>query len=441
MDRTPNGNHEIRTISGEAEIIERRGREIESLGIQMKEAAGVLALVKDGAETRGKSLDSIKDSVGDAVKDLERAGARYEPSGYHLKLYGAALWTAQTSSNGVVTEAERLWAIYETKSSAWSDLNDSPEPDGDAPRPEGSPDPVQEREEGIATAAGEKQGAYDDWKVEADKYDGFYETWVEAYDDARSGLHQANEDGVEDGFWDDALPAIEAILEVLSWVGLVLAVLVIVVGAPWMIIAAAIVGLVVLALTIVRVAKGRGSGWDIAVAVIGVLPFGKIAGAFKGVIKAGSGARGIAAIRGVRDVATEMGGLTNIRQLRHLRQVTNPANVRNLLHGDGSINVAGTRRLRERLAAMGNASNSSTPLQRILNGQENVLGSNVRTIMDNGSAVVRTRVTAALGDSYSGRVVQGLMDSGGTPSGVDRVVNVIDSVGRPGGNFLYDQTQ
>ena len=75
MDKTPVGKHEIRKISGEAEIIDRRGREIESLGIQMKEAAGVLEIIKDGAETRGKSLDEIKEKVGDKTSNGTGSGS------------------------------------------------------------------------------------------------------------------------------------------------------------------------------------------------------------------------------------------------------------------------------------------------------------------------------------------------------------------------------
>lgn len=440
MDRTPNGDYEIRKISGEAEIIVGRGAEIESLGVQMKEAAGVLELIEGGAETRGKSLDQIKEKVGDAAKDLRKAGERYEPSGYYLKTYGQALSVAQTSSNPVVDEAERLWTIYETKLGVWADANGSPVPDAGAPVEPGQPDPTTERENAISDAADEKTKAYEDWELEAGKYDNHYETWADAYETARSGLKQANDDGVEDGFWDNALPAIDFILKALSWVGLALAILVIVIGAPWMIIAAAIVGIVVLALTIVKVAKGRGSKWDILVAVIGVLPFGKIFGAFKGIAKAAPGARGLAAVRGGRDVLTEMGGLTNLRQMRNLRNVTNPANVRVLRHADGSINTAGTQRLRDRLAQMGAASTRGTPMQRLLNGQENVFGSNVSQALAGGSSTVRSRVTTVLDQSSSGRVVQDLINAGGTPTMVDTVLNVTDSAVKPGGTFLYDQT-
>ncbi|WP_157509299.1 hypothetical protein [Glaciibacter superstes] len=439
MDKTPVGKYEIRKISGEAEIIATRGAAIESLGIQMKEAAGVLSLIKDGAETRGKSLESIKDSVGDASTDLKKAGERYQPSGKVLAEYGNVLGDSQTSINLIVPEAERLWAIYDTKAGEYWDAVGVPIPDD---QPDAEPVPgeltAEQRQTDIETKRTAKNTAYDNWELEAGKYDTPYESWAAAYESARSGLKEANDDGVEDSFWDNALPAIDVILTILSYAGVILAVAAIIIGGPLIAILAVVVGVIALGLTIWKVAAGRGNGWDIAIAAVGILPFGKIAGAFKGIAKAAPGARLAAAGRGGRDVLTEMSGLTNIRQVRALRGVAADGRTVRVINGSGNLNRNGTAQVRARFAAMGNARNSSTIRERLLIGHESVFARNVADGYNAGSNVARNRVTSLLADSGGGRIVQDIIDNGQSVGNVD-VVNIIDSVVKPGGGFARDR--
>lgn len=436
MHTTPENHHEIRSISGEAEDIYDRGVQIESLGHQMIEAARVLTMIKDGAEIRGKSLESIKDSVGDAAADLDQAGKRYKPSGTAIRKYGDVLHDTQQAIDPVIVEAERLWAIYETARAAHFDAQDVPPPDGEPV--EGEPDPAKTRQDGIDAAHRAVSAAYEAWKTEARKYDAPFEAWDVAYDTARTSLKDANDDGVKDGFWDDALPAIESLLTVLSYVGAVLAVLAIVIGGPFIAILALIVGVVTLALTIIKVAKGRGSGWEIAVAVIGILPFGKLAGIFKGVAKAAPGTRVAAFTRTGKDALGEMAGLTNVRQMRRLTDITSTRGARQVRHGDGSLNQNGTTRLRQRLAAMEGVTPRSTALERLLVGSEGALARNLARVVDDGSAVARNNVRDVLNQTADGRVIQDLIDAGRSGSRVD-VMNLVDAAGKPAGTFTYDR--
>ena len=142
--------------------------------------------------------------------------------------------------------------------------------------PAGDDGSTTARDDATAGAEGDLSSAKSEWEAAARRFDGHYDTWDDAYDDAVNGLRDVNEDGVKDGFWDDALPFFEALVKVMEWAGLALLVLSLVVGGPLIAALATIVAIVALLGTIVLFAKGRKDGKDLALAIVGVIPFGKL---------------------------------------------------------------------------------------------------------------------------------------------------------------------
>ena len=263
MPDSPKG-HEIQKVEGDSDSITTRGHDIAALGLMMQQAAKTLELMADGQVGKGDSLDSVKDQAKDVHGDLKKAGERYLPSGDILVKYGQALSEAQTTLDSVVAECEERWLAVKAKAGA-ADSADT----GTPPAP-GADDPVKAAETEITTA-------YNHWKDEADKYDGPYETWWDAYEEAVNGLQDVNDDGVHDGFWDNALPFFEAMVTVLEWAGMILLVAALIIGGPLIAVLATIVAVLTLIGTIVLYAKGRKDGKDLAFAIIGVIPFGKFA--------------------------------------------------------------------------------------------------------------------------------------------------------------------
>ncbi|MGR0319258.1 hypothetical protein [Agromyces sp. ZXT2-3] len=266
MPDSPKGR-EIERLEGDASDIIERGTAIEDLGLRMQKAASTLRLIADGQVGRGESLDAVRDQAEEVHADLRTAGLRYSPSGTALRAYGEAVADVQWRLDSAVRRCEELWETVRSRASAVD------EADGTPADPDGS---TSTRDDAQAQADGALQTAEEEWREAAATFDGFYDTWDAAYDAALTGLEEANEDGVEDGFWDDALPVLDFIVEVLEVVGLVLFVAALIVGGPLVAILATAAALITLAATIVLYAKGRKNGMDLGLAIVGVIPFGKL---------------------------------------------------------------------------------------------------------------------------------------------------------------------
>lgn len=264
---SPEGR-EIERLEGDGGAIAARGSDIESLGDRMQRAANTLRLIADEQIGEGESLKEIKDQAADVHADLKKAGERYSPSGTALRRYGERVSAIQPRLNQAVGDAESAWETVRTRASAVDSADDVPD-DEDG----GSTARTDARD----TAEGGLESAMSEWRTHALAFDRHYNSWETAYDEARGALQRANDDGVEDGFWDNALPFIEGLVAVLEWVGLALVILAVIVGGPLLGVLAAVVAVIALVGTIILAAKGRKGLKDIAFAVLGVIPFGKLA--------------------------------------------------------------------------------------------------------------------------------------------------------------------
>lgn len=419
MEASPRG-HEIRRIGGDGAAIRDRGTEMESLGLQMRESASLLKAIADGAEGKGYSIELIRENVGDLHVDLGRAGERYEPSGRVIREYGEVLVEQQPALDRVAGNCVELWTAYETARADYVDADSATPPVGETPEQQAR----REQETGdLRTASSD---AYTAWQEEAAKYDVPFETWDEAYDAAVAGLRDANDRGVEDSFWDDALPAIEAILVVLAVAGIVLAVLALVIGGPLIILLGAIAGLLTLGFTIWKVAAGRGSGWDIVTAAAGVFPFGRLAklgtlfrGSGRFLSRLGSFSRGFG-----EDVI----GLTAFREVRALSgftaflrgPVTNSRG--NLTQSQNIINQV-------RTFADGVSGASYTGTARWVNRITGGPSGAVSSVVSSAYAAAGPAVTGRVNGALAGTALDGIQ-YGNNP--LTQGLNVLDSLGKPG---------
>lgn len=276
MPRTP-GSREIVKIAGDPVAIDRRGQEIVALGEKMSRAARTLELFADGTIGEGQSFDSVREQAREVHADLATAAQRYTPSGEALVDYAGALSTVQSETDGLVDRAAAAWAevnsasrvLSSAESELWQfdwDQDHDQDPEGERP----------------STAS--EQHAFDEKVSDFDaylrQYDAPVATWETAYDTALGKLEQTNADGITDGFWDNMMPFIEGLLKVLTVVCVILIIAAFVLTGPLAAIAAAlavVVGVVSLLGEIARLHTGRGSWGEVALAAIGVFPFGKLA--------------------------------------------------------------------------------------------------------------------------------------------------------------------
>lgn len=428
MESSPKG-HEIRRIGGNGAAIAARGAEMESLGMQMRESANLLKAIADGAEGKGYSMERIRENVGDLHVDLGKAGERYEPSGKVIREYGETLVDQQSTLNSVADNCVELWSAYETARGDYTDANSASPPVGETPEQQ------TEREGATSDLKTASDTAYAAWEEEAAKYDVPFETWDDAYDNALNGLRDANDRGVEDSFWDDALPAIEAILVVLAVAGIILAVLAIVIGGPLILLLGAIAGLLTLGFTIWKVAAGRGDGWDIFTAALGVFPFGRLAKL--GTLFRGSGSALSRLGTFARGFGDDVIGLTAFRELRALNgftaflrgPVTNSSG--NLTQSTNIINQV--RTFADDISGVSYTGVSGW-VNRITGGPSGAVGDAVSSAYAGAGPAVTGRVDAAL----SGTALDGIQHGN---NAITQGLNVLDSLGKPGfgGYELYGQ--
>jgi len=415
MDRTPTaGKHyEILDITGDAYSIEKRGIEIESLGQQMTAAADLLDKIALGAECRGKSLDSIKDAVGDMTGDLRKAGERYTPSGTAILEYARVLDGVQSSLRTLMPRLEQTWTTYETTKGQYETDSQLPEP--------------EDGEEDDRTTASDVTTDRTEWENAAREYEGVYDTWWEAYEAARTGIKEANDNGVEDSLLDNALPALELLGDILSYAGIVLAVAACILGGPF-ILAAALVGLAALAVTCLKVAGGRGGALDIVMAAVGVFPFGKAFAAFKLVKLAGPGGRLAALGRGLLDMGGDMVGV-GWRNGSRLAGVLENGTLARVLHEGGNLNRNGTRVLRNFFNGLGDTSLGS----RLLLGNQGAAQHMISDAASGLSNKAFNNLTTFLNNTPGGHVMQDML-SPGSPA-----LDFMDNLGKASTGFGYDR--
>ncbi|BDZ63899.1 UbiA family prenyltransferase [Agromyces mangrovi Wang et al. 2018] len=269
MDPTRLGR-EIEWIEGHPGDITRRGDEIVDLGMQMRESAGLLKAIAEGAEgMEGLSVDALREVIGDVHEELRLAGERYSPTGLALKVYAGSLEEVQTGLRTLLDDCEQAWNTYTSRHMEYATMP-LPMPDPET----GATDDTTRENARIA-----REQAHDAWELLADDYDARYDTWETAFERATDAIGTATDGGIEDSWTDDLAGFADTALKVLQVVGIVLAVLAIVIGGPLIAVLGTIAAILALALTVYMKFYGRASWGDVAWAIVGVIPIGKL-GAF-----------------------------------------------------------------------------------------------------------------------------------------------------------------
>lgn len=412
MPPTPGGGHDLVTIYGEADDITSRGRKMVALGDQMQKAANTLKHLADGTVGKGLSIDKLQESAEGVYSDLKKAGIRYSPSGEVIAAYGEALTTVQAPIITIVSNCESLWETVRTASTALDEAENT----------------------GDDTAT--LQTAFDEavwaWNTEARRYNAHYDTWSAAYENARSGLQDANDNGVEDSLLDNMLPALDVISVVLTWAGIALAIAACILGGPF-ILAAALIGLAALGVTLLRAAGGRATGEDIMWAAVGVFPFGKAFGAIKGVAAAsGFVGRLSAAGRGGLSMLGDVFGLGGGSSIRSLNGLLSRGNVAEVFHGSGALNRNGSRVLQEWFSNTGGPS----VFNRLMQGFDGATGAHLADAASNLSNKAGDNLMQFLTGPNGSQPIADLMTAGGGT--VDNVLNFVDGMGKSGAGFAHD---
>lgn len=267
MEKSPAGR-DIEELEGNPFAIENRGREIEELGQKMIDSADVLQQISSRADAgQGKAIDKLRDKIGSSHETLKEAGELYKPVGPIIAAYGETLTTLKYQLNGSVSSCELLWAAY---AALEGDENGPLTAAGDAT--------PQETEEAENNAA--KLQAYESWVDAAEGFDRHYDTWEEAFETAASGIEQEMGGKIEDGGWREFFQIAGTVL---GWAGLIVGVIAIFVGGPFIVALAGLISVLALVVAVVQALDPHNkAGWGaVALALVDFVPFGKLGRLFR----------------------------------------------------------------------------------------------------------------------------------------------------------------
>lgn len=268
MERSPAGRV-IQPLEGDAGTIRRRGNRIESIGRQMIDSAAVLEdLVSGDDDQRGKAIEKIREIVGDTYIELRRAGQMYEPTGPVLVAYANEIDSLQPRVRSAVSICTDSWHAY----------SGAPGTRGGRAFPPTDPDAAEE----AAAEDERRQELYDEWRTDARVFDGLYDTWEDAFDTAVDGIGEVLDGSIEDGFWDNVDGFVAGAVSVLQVVGLIVGIAAIIIGGPIIALIGAIAGVLTLAFTIYQFIRKDTGGAELALAIVGVIPFGSAGKLFQG---------------------------------------------------------------------------------------------------------------------------------------------------------------
>lgn len=273
--QSPDG-YDVDIVEGDGDGVYDRGTAIVNLGRAMDDAVEIMTnLVHNGADMRGSWITKLRESAEEVYGELGEAADLYGDVGPHIQSYGVTLSSVIRHQTTTVPEANDRWTAYQNA------IQQAQEERATAEEPPTSPFDAEDLPE------------YAAWKESGDDFDSQRANWRAAYDSAVRGVRSGNDAGIKDSWQDNLAGAFDVALKILAVAGVVLAVLGLIIGGPIVGLLAIAVAVVTLALTAFNFAYGYASGWDLAFAIIGVIPFGSFgdfaANGFKAGMKSWAG--------------------------------------------------------------------------------------------------------------------------------------------------------
>lgn len=263
MEDSPRGR-EIKHVEGRPGDIVSRGKQIESLGKKMHDAATTLQTLKDNTlsdgQQQGQAIQKLQEIIGDSHEKLREAGDLYEPVGPVLVQYGESLESCKPRIDGSANTCKELWSTYE---SLPGDKDDS------TTEEEGGLLGIGGTDKEEATENKAKKEAYENWQSEAEVFDTWYDVWEDAFDTATNGITDGTSGAIEDSWWSDAA-------DILGWVAFAVGIVALVIGGPILGALALIVGALYLVAVLGQFFNDEANGWDIFLAAVAIVPIGKL---------------------------------------------------------------------------------------------------------------------------------------------------------------------
>lgn len=285
----------VEIVAGRPDDVEARGDQIVRLGGIMRSGYNTISdVLGSGLESdmEGEAIDSLAEVSREIHAELGLAATLYEEVGPYIRNYGQTLGTVKSRMATIVPAAEAAWRDYQGALADYGDAQRVPVPTAAlsaSPSTTDTSDAEQQRQDDIDDARVAADNAYERWHTEASAFDEQYDTWESAFDTAVSGIRTSTANGIEDDWRDEIDGFVAAAMPWLQAAGVALAVLALVVGGPIVAALALVVGVLSLVGTAWQFSRGDADGWDLALAIVGVIPFGAVGEAFSAFKAGGNG--------------------------------------------------------------------------------------------------------------------------------------------------------
>jgi len=294
--QSPKTGQTLELIDGDADGIERHALDLIASSEAMDRAANRLEDICNGtSDLKSEAITAVRESANEVFPELRKAAIRYNGTGEALKTYATALssvqgafarCTPQGGSDPYASMRILVDEIQEANTTATSKRNLEDEAQGLVNEHngflgmgEGTDDQKEDAADGLKEAKAARESAEEELDELWGKFDGRVAYWEDAYDDAVSNIENAFEAaGNNDSFLD-------TVVEILTWVGIGLAIAAFLLTGPLaaaLALIAVAVSVLSLAIEIGKFMNGDGDWLDLSFAILGLLPFGRI------VSKAGS---------------------------------------------------------------------------------------------------------------------------------------------------------
>ncbi|MFE6735287.1 hypothetical protein [Microbacterium sp. NPDC057650] len=263
----------VEELEGDSAAIRRRGNQITRLGGQMSHSASFLQSLAGQADgMKGEAVDKLREVVGDSYKQLGQAADLYAPTGPILVDYADELSGFQTIIRTRVQDCNDAKSGYDDAPG----YREGARPFWAQPAPWRSDEEKEQMGDQNDVDDRAKERLHEAYQDALKAFDHDVDSWEEVFDSTAGKIEDGFKGKIKDGFWDNVDGVVSVIVTVLQYAGMVIAIAAIIIGGPIIGAIAAVVAVATLALVAYQFFRGDASGWDLALAVVAVIPFGSL---------------------------------------------------------------------------------------------------------------------------------------------------------------------
>ena len=260
-------------LAGDAGTIRSRGQQITRLGNQMATSATFLSnLAADASGMKGEAVEKLQEIVGESYVQLGQAAELYKPIGPILVDYAGVLDEYQPRIRVRVQNCTDTRTAYESAPG----FRQGSRPFWAQPAPWRSEEEKQTMGEANDTEDLKKEQLWEAYQSSLVAFDNDVDSWEELFDDAASRVEASFDGKIKDSFWDNVDGFVAVAVEVLKVAGMIVAIAGIIIGGPIIGAIAAVISVATLALVAYQFIRGDANGWDLGLAIVGVIPFGSL---------------------------------------------------------------------------------------------------------------------------------------------------------------------